>query len=357
MIFHKRELFLVLFLLFTSLFFSQETMQSALEVREKWISYSKQFIGIPYRYGGVTKEGLDCSGLVYITALESINLDLPRTVTELYSYARIIPDEKKEPGDLVFFKTVDAKVSHVGIYMGNNQFIHSASDGPNTGVIVSSLNENYWKNAYVGVGQVLSSPNALAEQEARKQDLHGVQTDAIQEPKTNEQNSDSSYFLSSIPFRFDAAAFVNWNFFTAEEFFWNIRGGSIQIHSSYTGLAIRPGLAVELKIDPKMGIVQIPILVTLSPSNYIRVYAGPVFTLGQPHLTGDDKQVKGSIFPGILGVSWQTPPIKLGLIGLCFVQDLSYTIFNELDNSALPFVEAFSSGFLLMSGIRVLLNP
>ena len=363
MIFHKRELSVLLLLLIAAAAFSQETPQTAMEMRDKWITYSKQFIGTPYKYGGLTKEGIDCSGLIYVTASEAIGIQLPRTVTALYSFARIIPDSKKEPGDLVFFKTVDARVSHVGIYMGKNQFIHAASDGPNTGVIVSSLTENYWKNAYVGAGQVLSSPALIAEQEAaeKKAKENGIQnTGTASSTKTTaKKNSSTSFqsFLASAPFQFDASASMNWNFFTSEEFYWNIRGGSLQIHGMYTGLKIRPGFAVEVRIDPKMGIVQIPLHITLSPSDYMRVYAGPVFTIGQPHLTGTAKPVDGSIFPGVIGISWQTPRLKLGPVGLCFVQDISYTIFNELDNSALPFLEAFSSGFLFMTGFRVVLNP
>lgn len=340
--------------------FSQETPQSALETREKWITYSKQFIGTPYKYGGLNKEGIDCSGLIFVTASESIGVQLPRTVTALYSYARIIPDSKKEPGDLVFFKTVDAKVSHVGIYMGNNQFIHAASDGPNTGVIVSSLTESYWKNAYIGPGQVLSSPSRIKEQDEEEKRESSVQdqkkTASSAEPEAGTTAKDKGSFLSTVPLQFDAGITMNWNFFSSEEFYWNIRGVSVQLHAKYTELKIQPGFAVECRIDPKMGIVQIPLLVTLSPSKFLRVYAGPVFTIGEPRLTGTTKSVEGSIFPGVLGVSWQTPQLKIGSAGLTFVQDLSYTIFNEIDNSALPFIEAFSSGFLFMTGFRVILN-
>lgn len=362
MISHKKGHLLVLFLLFSFILYSQETSDSAQEMRENWITYAKQFIGTPYLYGGLTKEGIDCSGLMYITAAQSIELQLPRTVSDLYSYARIIPDSKKEEGDLVFFKTVDSKVSHVGLYMGKNQFIHAASDGPNTGVIVSSLTEAYWKEAYMGPGQVLSSPKQLAEIEiAAKKEKQKENNSTVENnekaPSDSSNKKSFSSFISNAPIQFDASLSMDWNFFTSEEFLWSIRGGSIQVHASYTDLKIHPGIALDVRIDPKMGIVQIPILFTLSPSSFLRVYAGPVFTIGQPHLTGTEKSVKGSIFPGILGVSWQTPQLKLGSVGLCFVQDLSYTVFNEEDNSALPFLESFSAGFLFMTGIRAILNP
>ncbi len=363
MVLRRKGLCIAFILLTGFLLSSQESPQNAGEMREKWVAYSKQFIGTPYKYGGLTKEGIDCSGLIYVTALESIALQLPRTVTDLYSFARIIPDSKKEPGDLVFFKTVDAKVSHVGIYMGKNQFIHAASDGPNTGVIVSSLTETYWKNAYAGPGQVLSSPEYPAEQEEetiiKETGSLPQKSDASSSVKSSSKTSYAglSSFLKTAPVKFDVSAVMNWNFFTSEEVYWNIRGASVQLHTMYTGLSIQPGFAAELRIDPKMGIVQIPLLVTLTPVDFLRVYAGPVFTIGQPRLTGTGKIVEGSIFPGVLGISWQTPSLKLGSIALCFIQDLSYTVFNETDNSALPFIESFSSGFLFMTGFRVKLNP
>ena len=118
------------------------------------VTYAKSFIGVPYVYGGTDKTGIDCSGLIFTVARESIKLQLPRTVAALYGYVKVIPDNQKEAGDILFFKTVGDKVSHAGIYIGNNQFIHAASDGPNTGVILSSLSETYWKQHYFAVGQV-----------------------------------------------------------------------------------------------------------------------------------------------------------------------------------------------------------
>ena len=120
--------------------------------RNAIVEECKKYIGTPYLYGGLTKDGIDCSGFVFTTVRDSAGVQLPRTVKALYSFVSIIPDSKKQKGDLVFFKTVESKISHVGIYIGKDQFIHSVSDGPNTGVIVSSLKENYWKTRYAGAG-------------------------------------------------------------------------------------------------------------------------------------------------------------------------------------------------------------
>ena len=134
------------------------TPAQAQVAREKFVAESKKYVGCPYVYGAVGPDKFDCSGLIYYVARESINMQLPRTSRALYSYCRIVPDKEKEIGDLLFFKTNNsAPITHVGIYIGHNQFISAISDGPNTGVIISSLNQDYWKPKYVACGQFIKS--------------------------------------------------------------------------------------------------------------------------------------------------------------------------------------------------------
>ncbi|MGL4524043.1 MAG: C40 family peptidase [Spirochaetia bacterium] len=117
------------------------------------IKHAKKYLGTPYLFTGTTRAGMDCSGLVYTAAKESSQLNLPRTSGGIHSIAKKIPTEDLVPGDLVFFKTTKSgRVSHVGIYLGGKEFIHSASDGPHTGVLISSLDEPYWKKAYFSAG-------------------------------------------------------------------------------------------------------------------------------------------------------------------------------------------------------------
>ena len=147
-----KTLFLILCITFVTYFcFAQDVIPIEAK-RNAIVEECKKYIGTPYLYGGLTKDGIDCSGFVFTTIRDSTGIQLPRTVKALYSFVRIIPEDKKQKGDLVFFKTVESRISHVGVYIGNNQFIHSVSDGPNTGVIVSSLKENYWKTKYAGAG-------------------------------------------------------------------------------------------------------------------------------------------------------------------------------------------------------------
>ena len=109
-----------------------------------------EWYGTRYRLGGTTKKGIDCSALVQtlFTSLYSINL--PRTAREQHKATRQISRTELKEGDLVFFNTRGG-VSHVGIYLQNNKFIHASSSG---GVMISDLYEEYWMRRYIGVGRV-----------------------------------------------------------------------------------------------------------------------------------------------------------------------------------------------------------
>lgn len=115
------------------------------------------FKGTPYKYGGTTKSGMDCSGLVY-TSFKKENIQLPRVSRDMATRGNKISLSKAAKGDLVFFRTNKNKktINHVGLIVAINgsdiQFIHSSSS---KGVIVSSLKENYWKNAFVEIRRII----------------------------------------------------------------------------------------------------------------------------------------------------------------------------------------------------------
>lgn len=130
--------------------------EKAAEMREKLITYSKEHLGCPYRSGSNGPATFDCSGFVFSMYRESTGIQLPRTSSAIYSKAKKIEKKDLEKGDLVFFKTTSSgKISHVGIYIEDDKFIHSASDGPETGVIISKLNSGYWKKTYFASGRYL----------------------------------------------------------------------------------------------------------------------------------------------------------------------------------------------------------
>lgn len=105
------------------------------------------YVGIPYKYGGVDRRGLDCSGLVYRVFKDLGYDDFVRTSSEvMYSMGTPVSKRKIQPGDLVFFKK-RGKINHVGIYMGNREFAHSSST---IGVSYTTLDNEYFKNKFVG---------------------------------------------------------------------------------------------------------------------------------------------------------------------------------------------------------------
>ncbi len=114
------------------------------------------WLGTRYRLGGTTKNGIDCSALVQIMYVTQYGINLPRTAREQYDVTRRISRTDLKEGDLVFFNT-QGGVSHVGIYLQNNKFLHASSGG----VTVSDIFESYWERRFIGVGRYERSQEAL----------------------------------------------------------------------------------------------------------------------------------------------------------------------------------------------------
>ncbi len=110
-------------------------------------------LGIHYKYGGNTPEsGLDCSGLVHLIFKEAWGKDLPRTAKELSRTGEHVDKADLQPGDLVFYNTLKRSFSHVGIYLGDNKFIHAPSKGGE--VRIESMDIGYWKNRFNGARRI-----------------------------------------------------------------------------------------------------------------------------------------------------------------------------------------------------------
>ena len=110
-------------------------------------------VGIRYRRGGTDAEsGFDCSGFVGYVFLEQLGLRLPRTSKELSKEGEKVPRADLQPGDLVFFNTMRRAFSHVGIYLGNGQFVHAPRTGAS--VRVEDMDEGYWRKRYNGARRV-----------------------------------------------------------------------------------------------------------------------------------------------------------------------------------------------------------
>ncbi|ECF6591927.1 endopeptidase [Salmonella enterica] len=102
--------------------------------------------GTPYRYGGMSRRGVDCSGFVVVTMRDKFDLQLPRDTREQSKIGTRIDKDELLPGDLVFFKTGSGESGlHVGIYDTNNEFIHASTS---RGVMRSSLDNVYWRKSF-----------------------------------------------------------------------------------------------------------------------------------------------------------------------------------------------------------------
>ena len=116
--------------------------------------YALGLIGVDYRYGGETPEsGVDCSGLVRYVFQQVTGVTLPRTSKELSRLGSKVASADLVPGDLVFFNTRRLPFSHVGIYLGDNRFIHAPSTGSE--VEISQLSETYWQKHFNGARRLV----------------------------------------------------------------------------------------------------------------------------------------------------------------------------------------------------------
>lgn len=119
------------------------------EEDKKFIEFVSTWIGTPYLYGGRSMQGTDCSGLVFAAYKEVFGIEIPRSTSELYKQAKPVSEKELRTGDLVFFDIKNGSVSHVGMFLNTRHFIHSSTK---KGVIISSLDETYYKEHFKSFG-------------------------------------------------------------------------------------------------------------------------------------------------------------------------------------------------------------
>ena len=132
----------------------KDAASSAWHTAQSLSTYALGLLGVNYKFGGNTPEsGLDCSGLVRYVFQQVTGVDLPRTAKEMSGVGASVPVADLKPGDLVFFNTRRFAFSHVGIYLGDNQFIHA----PRTGreVEVTTLDKRYWQTRFNGARRLV----------------------------------------------------------------------------------------------------------------------------------------------------------------------------------------------------------
>lgn len=111
-----------------------------------------EWLGTPYRYGGDSKRGIDCSAFTNVIYQEVYNINLERDSRSIYKQTVVIPKSELREGDLVFFRIRRGGVSHVGVYLGENKFVHASTQ---RGVIISDLREDYYRRYYYKSGRIV----------------------------------------------------------------------------------------------------------------------------------------------------------------------------------------------------------
>jgi murein DD-endopeptidase / murein LD-carboxypeptidase len=118
---------------------------------KKIIESIDSWLGTPYKYGGMSKSGIDCSGFTLNVYKESCNIKLNRSAADQVNNVYLIDKDKLKFGDLVFFKISGNKVSHVGIYINDSKFVHASTK---KGVTISDLNDAYYKKYFYKGGKI-----------------------------------------------------------------------------------------------------------------------------------------------------------------------------------------------------------
>lgn len=134
-----------------------------------WSSTAQEIIlhaisqtGVKYKYGGIAPDtGFDCSGFVRYVFQQAANLTLPHGARAISQVGKNVSKDELQPGDLVFFNTLRSVTSHVGIYVGNNRFIHSPSAG--SSISVTDMNDAYWSKRFTGARHIEAKDLAAIE--------------------------------------------------------------------------------------------------------------------------------------------------------------------------------------------------
>ncbi|MBG3014400.1 bifunctional murein DD-endopeptidase/murein LD-carboxypeptidase [Proteus faecis] len=137
-----------------------ESLVKNLDIKSKILDQYADWKGVAYRLGGDTKRGIDCSAFVQRTFLDQFGVELPRSTSDQQFSGTQVNKSKLQAGDLVLFKT-GRTMRHVGIYIGNDKFVHASTSN---GVTVSEMSNTYWNKRFYAARRVIDkNDTALAE--------------------------------------------------------------------------------------------------------------------------------------------------------------------------------------------------
>jgi len=289
-----------------------EKARSYAEARNRVITAAREYENVPYRYGGMTKSGIDCSGLVCLSFKDAVGVTLPRSALGLYTWTERIPLDKAQPGDLLFFKTDNTgKITHVALYLGGRRFIHSASAGPNTGVIYSTLDEQYWAQNFAGAGRAF--PETPQSAYANSSTSIASNSGSTGSRNSGADNWTGSPAAADTSTREGMRVLVGASFAPTWGAFFNngvIRGFTSQARlaadTSFFGPRMIFGVELRPEYDGALGVFRLPLTLSWGFNDKFRIFAGPVVSFGNASLStgdGERRYTGGTSWLGTIGVS------------------------------------------------------
>jgi probable lipoprotein NlpC len=345
-------------LFFASLVFAAVPIQekslqglSAADARLKLIATAQSCLGTPYRYAGIDRRGLDCSGLVYLSFKEAFDYAVPRTAESIYAWTERIDTQDLAPGDLVFFVTAGQRISHVGIYVGEGSFIHSASDGPSTGVMYSRLDESYWQRTYRGAGRALpwdeeAVPAASSGAAAQSGSLYPVAFSGGVSPVA--VWADSGFYTGF------GAAWTWGGFFAGAPS--PFRGISAMGTVGYKWSRYNAGLELRPEWDNALGIFRLPFTLSFG-TDTLRVFVGPAYTFGEPVLSLENQERRysgGGTWHWGAGISGAFPPIRIGSGAASLYGELAWQPYYSEAGKGFHLASDFTANLRASTGLRYL---
>ena len=312
------------------------------EARLQVLAAAGKYEHTPYRYGGLDQRGLDCSGLVYVSYRDALGVSVPRNTWSLYSWVEKIRFEDALPGDLLFFMTAgNGSISHVGIFVGDGRFIHAASEGPDTGVMYSSLDERYWSRTFAGAGRALpdvgtggggANPNNKNPAKEQNKQENGILMGFAMAPTWNTYSTSAdNNLLRGVASQFRVAAAV-------EPF------GQPMIF----GAELRP------EWDRVLGVYRLPITFSWGMNDKLRFFVGPAISFGNAALpvAGETRQyIGGTSWFGAAGITAAPIAVKVAGNDLSPYAELAWQSY--VSNSARVNLGAdLAAGFRFSTGVR-----
>ncbi|SUO97206.1 C40 family peptidase [Suttonella ornithocola] len=160
----------------------ENTSKSKLTIRQSLIATGKNLIGTPYRWGGTTPKGFDCSGFVHYLYQQK-GYQLPRSSQE--QFKALTPIENPQPGDLVFFRR-GGKITHVGLYIGDGKMLHSPQTGEH--VRIESIQKPNWQKRYAGARRVLPLNTSYTTKQYAKNTIRSSTTETSKKTLPKNEN-------------------------------------------------------------------------------------------------------------------------------------------------------------------------